>query len=750
MTQDIRGSHFVWTGNPAEIRDDRLIFRADTIDYDKDTGDLIAIGHVYYRNLVRQTEIWASRVEYNTEEEKGKFYEIHGTTHPRIVARPGVLTVDAPYYFEGEWAERIGEKYVVHNGWGTNCKVPKPWWKLRSRTLDVVPEEHAIAHRSYFLLRGIPLFYTPFFYHSLHKEPRKSGFLAPNIVPHSQRGFMLGIGYYWAINRSYDLSYVFHDYTSNAFGHQFDFRAKPRPGTDFSAAVYGVQDRSGDPDSGDPPQKYSGASVYAVGHSDLGHGFTARGYGNYISSFRFRSKWSQDFFESIGSEIQAVGVVERKWREYTLDITFARLQNFESLEVPATDPSGVVTGYTPNVVTIRKLPDVEFSGRDRPIFRNIPLWFSFDTDAGLMYRAEPIFQTDPITGVQTLLTSYQTGPFTPRVHLFPHLTGALQWGPVHIVPSIGVEESYYGEAQGPDAAHPGLYRIIGTNLVRSARDLSVDIVLPSFARVFDKKTIFGDKLKHVIEPRATYRYVTGIGEDFNRFIRFDDKDLLSNTNELEWSLTNRLYAKHGDSVEEVFTWELMQKRYFDPTFGGALIPGVRNLFEATADISAFAFLVTPRNTSPVASLLRFGPMNGLGIQWQADYDPRVRAIIDSAVRLDYRWKKYVVYAANYEAHINDEHYVDPKLMPSANQFTFGASVGDANRRGWNGRGDFFYDYRQGFTQWLQGQVTYNTDCCGFSVQFRRFGIRNETQWRFAFAVANLGSFGTLRKQERVF
>jgi LPS-assembly protein len=38
------------------------------------------------------------------------------------------------------------------------------------------------------------------------------------------------------------------------------------------------------------------------------------------------------------------------------------------------------------------------------------------------------------------------------------------------------------------------------------------------------------------------------------------------------------------------------------------------------------------------------------------------------------------------------------------------------------------------------------------VQFRRlgFGIRNENQFRVAFAVANIGSFGTLRRQERLF
>jgi LPS-assembly protein len=63
-----------------------------------------------------------------------------------------------------------------------------------------------------------------------------------------------------------------------------------------------------------------------------------------------------------------------------------------------------------------------------------------------------------------------------------------------------------------------------------------------------------------------------------------------------------------------------------------------------------------------------------------------------------------------------------------------------------------YDFRTASTQFMTTQVTYNSDCCGLSVQFRRvgvgLGVRND--FRVAFAVANIGSFGSLRRQERVF
>ncbi len=739
-TSDSNGTVHKWSGHPVEMEDSKMLFRADDIEWDESTGDVHATGHVYFRDFDRNEQIWCDHLDYNTQDEKGKFYDVRGETHPRISARPGTLTTSSPFHFEGKWAERIGEKYILYNGWVTNCKMPDPWWRMRGPRFDIIPGQRAIAYRSVFLLRKIPLFYTPFFYHSLEREPRRSGFLTPNIGHSSQRGFLLGLGYFWAIKRSYNLTYLFQDYTARGYAHHVDFSGKPREGTDFDAILYGVQDR-GAPNSGNPPQKYSGLSLYAMAKSDLGDGWTARAAVNYITSFAFRQEWTQSYNEAVGSEIHSVGFVNKNWSNYTFNLVFARLENFQSIEVPIVDPATGNTHNVANAVTIRKLPEAELGSRDHLIWKNIPLWFSFQSAAGLLYRSEPVF--DSTTNPTVLIDTYKTGQLANRLNLAPHVTTAFHWGNFHLVPSFGIHETFYSESQAP---YQDRFQVVGTNILRSARDFSADLIFPSLARIYNKKTVFGDKLKHVIEPRATYRYVTGIGSDFDRFIRYDETDLLSNTNELELSLTNRIYAKRGDSVLEIFTWELLQKRYFDPTFGGALIPGVRNVFESTADLTGYAFLDNPRSASPVVSLLRMSPINGLGIQWQADYDPGTRAIVDSTLSVDYRWQKYFVSAGNNQVHN------DPALAPNANQFQLRTGFGDPNHRGWNAAVVTVYDYRQAVIQYSTAQVTYNTDCCGLSVEYHRYniGIVDRSEWRVAFSIANLGSFGTLRKQDRVF
>jgi LPS-assembly protein len=511
-----------------------------------------------------------------------------------------------------------------------------------------------------------------------------------------------------------------------------------------------VQDREGIVPGTSPVQHYSGINIYALGHVDLGKGWTGIANINYVSSFDFRQEWSGSFNEAIGSEVHSIASVSKDWSSYRIDIVGARLENFQSVEVTLPQPDGS-TPAVANAVLIHKFPDAEVEGRDRAIWRNLPIWFSFYSSAGLLSRSEPLFST---SGPTTLYERFQTERFAPRLEFSPHVTSALHFWHMDLVPSVGIDEAVYGQSQTPNlgvSQEVGYtaYQVVGSKLVTSARDFSFDLILPSIGRVFEKKTIFGDKLKHVIEPRITYRYVTGVGTDFDRTVRFDESDLLSNTNEVEFSLANRVYAKRGGSVREILTWELKEKQYLDPSFGGSVVEGQSNIFAATADLSAYAFLLGPRHNSPLVSNFRASPINGLGINWQADYDysdSHYHGIVDSGISIEYRRRQYYISGGDYNMRMN------PLLVPSANQFRARVQRGDPNRRGWNEGVEAVYDYHLRKLEYTTALVTYNTDCCGFNVQYRRYnaGIRDESQFMFSFSIANVATFGNLKKQDRLF
>jgi LPS-assembly protein len=215
-----------------------------------------------------------------------------------------------------------------------------------------------------------------------------------------------------------------------------------------------------------------------------------------------------------------------------------------------------------------------------------------------------------------------------------------------------------------------------------------------------------------------------------------------------FSLTNRLFVKNKDgNVEEVASWELAQSRYFDPTFGGAILPCVpacRYVIQSTEDIDGFDFLYGPRSYSPVVSILRFQHI--VGFEWRLDYDPLLGRISNSSFQGNVRLSKYF-FGIGHTV-VNENPYV---TAPN-NQINVIFAVGNQNRKGWNAGINAFYDLDRHVLDFATIETTYNTDCCGISVEWRRynFGVRDDTQYRLSFTIANVGPFGNLRKQERIY
>ncbi len=701
-------------------------FDADAVDYNDDTGEVEAWGNIRYENFVDGTKLFCDHLTYNVNTESGIFYNIQGTSESRIVAQPGLLTTTNPFYFEGKWGERVDGKYIIHEGYITDCKVPKPWWRLSSEKFDILPNDRAITHRAVFHVRKVPLFYFPYYYKSLKKLPRQSGFLTPNIGHSSLYGEMFGLAYYWAISRSYDSLYRIQYFTLRGPANTLEMRGKVRPGTDFSLEVWAVEDRginAGNSTNGSCPagtslagnvciQKQGGEEVTFDGHSLLGHGWEALVHIDYLSSFLFREAFSQSFHDTIFSETHSVGVVSKHWSSFAFDVAADRDEEFED----AINPD--------DRIIIKKLPEAEFLSRDRQILNGpIPVWFSFNSSAGLLDRIEP---------------EYQTPSFVSRVDIYPELTTAFHFGDFSLSGSAAVRETEYGSSIVNGV-------ISSQALLRSSREVRLLLLPPAFERVFQApKWLGGEKVKHVIEPRVEYHFVDGI-DNFNQIIRFDESDLMSDTNQVTLSLANRLFVKDkAGNVNEVLSLEVAQSRYFDPTFGGAVIPGQRNVVEDSEELDGFSFLNGPRNYSPIVSTLRF--QHVVGFEWRMDYDPLLGHVTNTTFNGNVRFSKYLFSLGHSEVRN------DPVIAPRSDQINAVIAVGNQSRKGWNAAFSAYYDYHKDILEFATTEVTYNTDCCGISVEYRRynFGIRNDTQYRLSFTVANVGSFGNLRKQERIY
>ena len=85
----------------------------------------------------------------------------------------------------------------------------------------------------------------------------------------------------------------------------------------------------------------------------------------------------------------------------------------------------------------------------------------------------------------------------------------------------------------------GVPAISHNPLDRASAEASMDLRAPAITRDFELP-FFNRVLRHVIEPELTYRYVGGIGTQARHVLLADTNDIATDTNEVGFSLTQRL------------------------------------------------------------------------------------------------------------------------------------------------------------------------------------------------------------------
>jgi LPS-assembly protein len=271
-----------------------------------------------------------------------------------------------------------------------------------------------------------------------------------------------------------------------------------------------------------------------------------------------------------------------------------------------------------------------------------------------------------------------------------------------------------------------------------------------------------------VEPELTYRYVGGIGTQAQRVLLVDTTDIATDTNEAGFSITQRFYLrplhpapcdpanpKSGDcntQPREWATWQLAQKFYIDPEFGGALISGRRNVFDSTLDLTGVAFLTSPDKRAPIISRMRIEAIDNLRIEWDLDYDPRAGQLNADNLFAGYSFGRTTVGLGHALLNAVDESRGSASTIKSQQLQPF-VTIGKPSKSGLNFAANGGYDFVLGQLQYAGVQTSYNWDCCGLTVGYRRFQlgtVRDETQYLYSFTLANFGSVGDIRRSNSVF
>ena len=700
------GNTFYADGN-VDIHYASMRLRADHAQYDAETGVARVQGHVRFDSETQSLE--AVDGSYNMRTSQGVFHSVRGSVRAVRMSNRNVLVSQNPFLFSAREVRRVNDQtYEIYNAWVTVCPADRPTWKFYTRRATIRVSRNARLHSASFRLAGIPVLYLPYASIPVGKHLRQSGFLIPEIGQSTLKGFIFGDAFYWAPVSWFDSTINAELFSRRGPALIVDLRAKPTDSFSASYHFFGVDDR------GLPGP--NGVRVPQGGHesrftldANLPHGWRAVADVNTLSSLTFRLAFASTFAEAVNAEVASTAFLTNNFDGFSLNFAASGYKNFFSTS-PQTS------------IELRTAPEARFDSVDLAPWK-WPVYLGIDT------FADGVSRTDP---------SLSTPALVQRTEIAPRVTVPLRWGPwIGLTSTLAVRVTRYG-AQDSGGT------LLNESIVQKTAELTIDLRPPSFERIYGD----GDsRWKHVIEPDVTYRYVTGIN-DFAGILRFDEYDTLTDTNEVEYSVTQRLFHGTSGGTDEVATWTVSQKYYLDPTFGGALVPGQRNVFQAVDSLSPFAFADGRRRFSPVTSDFRVSPGGRYEIELLQDFDTQKNQLLATGTLVKVRpYRQSFLTLAHFLTH------GDTVLQPRSNQVRFQAGYGDVNRQGFNLTTGMSYDFLNHFIQNQSVIASYNGSCCGLAFEFRRLAlgsVRQENQFRVAFLIANLGTAGNVRRQEKLF
>ncbi len=205
-----------------------------------------------------------------------------------------------------------------------------------------------------------------------------------------------------------------------------------------------------------------------------------------------------------------------------------RADRYQGLKMAAQAATPTTPAIPEEQVRIFHAPSLDFSSTEHEIGRSGVQWSFAASEAGLS-RVQP---------------NFATGGLTQRAGSSSEIAYPMSFDGWKLRSSVAVRETAYSRSRQTPYVIGEPPVELPTALNRADFEAEVDLRTPVIERTFDSakvEKLFKADVKHTVEPEVTYRYVAGI-DNFLNVLRFDDVDVASDTNELEYGVTQRIFC----------------------------------------------------------------------------------------------------------------------------------------------------------------------------------------------------------------
>ena len=534
------------SGN-VKITYQEITIRCDEVEVDLQTMKLVANGNVIIDQA--ETRMSCTRLRFDLNAKVGTLDEVDAYFPPT-------------YHFRGKELEKLdATKYRFHDGMFTSCSAENtaPPWSLAIHDAVVELEGYGHFRGASLRVKDVPVFYLPKLVWPVKRE-RAAGLLVPNFGYNSWRGAYLGTSFYWPGSRSFDATLYVDLYSKGYTGLGAETRWAPAENAYGQLLAYTIRD----PETNSWQWKARGR------HNQLfSGGYSLKAEIDELSDLDFFQRFESGFDRNALRTLYSYLTMSRVWGPQAIN---ARIEHRRTFFTQFS------TGKT-TAVTLDRLPGAEYRLRSTRL-GTTPLYVAATALADRFF----------VDRSATLRGSYARFDLFPTVSLL-----APGWSWLNITPTLGARETYYTSRTSTDRQ-----RFTDEPLSRRYVTGGLTLVGPSMSRVW---TSLQRKLKHLFEPRLDYTYVSNPG-DQTAIPIFDERDSILVSNQVKWTLANRLFVKKGEEGgREVASFEISQAYSF-------------------SDPLTFARPPFSANRRGLLNLwLRTSPVAGTSVDARADFDP---------------------------------------------------------------------------------------------------------------------------------
>ncbi|HEX8619576.1 MAG TPA: LPS assembly protein LptD [Thermoanaerobaculia bacterium] len=663
-------------GVTVEYQDIKL--RADKVTYNFKTRDVVAEGNV----IIDQgaTRVSATQAIYNMDSKTGTFFNANATMDPSM-------------YFSGDRIEKVDDDtYRMTNGVFTSCDLDRPAWSFTVGSADVTLDDYARMRDISFRARGVPIFWMPQLIWPT-KRDRSKGLLIPRARFTDRFGARLENGYFIPFGESVDAT-VYADVSSESYyGAGVDVRYVPSEDVKIGDFRGHVVNNARD---GRQEWKYQ----FRHAQENLPGGFRGVVDVQDYSNLDFFREYDDDSRVFTASNIYSSAYLTKNAPKYSFNV----LSDRRDIEFPDRRQRA------------EQLPSLQLRMYPQQI-AGTPLYFSMESSTSRI-------RTGAVAaGVRTIDADYL------RADVFPTLSMRLRtpaW--LSIKPQLSLRQTWYS-ASREEATNA----VRDDSISRFYGQGQVEVIGPSFSRVYNRALGGFSRFKHVIEPRFNYVRTTDVGNQ-NRLLRFDTVDtpyLPIVQDSVVYSLTHRLIGKEaaeGGSAREVLSFDLSQSVALSDPFP-----------RAGANAGEHRF-------TPLIARLRFNPYQAITVDAQAIFGNVTHQLDNVSLSANLHGG-----GANSDKYLGFSYYATlerPNLPNSgSSQIILNAGSFIVKDRI---RSDIQLNFDAKEGQFLEQRYLtgWTGSCYGFALEYRRYRVYGSPQgdslssYGIAVSLKNVGTIGT--------